>query len=83
MSQDQLDALTARLASDPAFAAALAAPTTAEDAQRIAAERGFDVTTGEVAAALVSSLSNAELEVVSGGRTYAHTGGPAPCGVCE
>ena len=38
MSQDQLDALIARLASDAAFASALDAATTPEDAQRIAAE---------------------------------------------
>ena len=34
MSQDQLDALLTRLASDPTFAASLAAATTVEDAQQ-------------------------------------------------
>ena len=68
MSQDQLDALIARIASDPAFAAALAAATTADDAQRIAAEHGFDVTPGELAAADAEhELNDAELETVSGG----------------
>ncbi len=69
MSQDHLDALTARLASDPAFAAALTAATTPEDAQRVAAEHGFDVTGGELATATSkeSELSDADLEGVTGG----------------
>lgn len=68
MSQDQIDALVARLASDPAFASALDSAPTPEDAQRIAAEHGFDVTTGELAAASTDSeLSDADLEAVSGG----------------
>lgn len=68
MSQDQLDALIARLASDPAFAAALGAATTPEDAQRIAAEHGFDVTPSELdAASSESELSDAVLEGVTGG----------------
>ena len=50
MSQDQIDALVARLATDPAFASALGAARTATDAQLIAAEHGFDVTAGELAA---------------------------------
>ena len=70
MSQDQLDALTARLASDPAFAASLTAAATAEDAQRIVAENGFDVTLVELAAAAMEGeLSDAELAQVSGGGT--------------
>ena len=70
MSQDQLDALFARLASDPAFAAALAAATTAEDAQRIAAEHGFDVGADELAAAALNrELSDDDLEPVAGGTT--------------
>lgn len=68
MPQDQLDALIARLASDPVFASALDAATTPEDAQRIAAEYGFDVTTGELAAATSKrDLSDADLEAASGG----------------
>ena len=68
VSQDQLDALIARLASDPAFAAALAAATTAEDAQRIAAEHGFEVIPGELAAASwESELSDVDLDRVAGG----------------
>ena len=68
MSQDQIDALVARLASDPAFAAALGAATSADDAQRIAAEYGFDVTTGELADASIElDLSDADLESVAGG----------------
>ncbi len=68
MSQDHLDALTARLASDPAFAAALTAAASAEDAQRVAAEHGFDVTAGELAAATSDGdLSDADLERVAGG----------------
>ncbi|MCX6433781.1 MAG: Nif11-like leader peptide family RiPP precursor [Actinobacteria bacterium] len=67
MSQDQLDALIARLASDPAFAAALGAATTPEDAQRIAAEHGFDVTPSELDAVSVDELSDAVLEGVAGG----------------
>ncbi|MCX6433148.1 MAG: Nif11-like leader peptide family RiPP precursor [Actinobacteria bacterium] len=68
MSQDQLDALVARLASDPTFASALSAATTAEDAQRIAAEHGFDVTAGELATATSNgTLSDADLGAVVGG----------------
>ena len=68
MSQDQLDALIARLASDAAFASALDAATTPEDAQRIAAEHGFDVTPTELtAASSESQLSDAVLEGVAGG----------------
>ena len=68
MSQDQLDALIARIASDPTFAAALTAATTAEEAQGIAAEQGFDVTASEFAAAASSgALSDADLDGVAGG----------------
>ena len=71
MSQEQLDALIARLASDAGFASALAAAATSEDAQRIAAEHGFDVTPGELAAASAArELSDADLERVAGGGTY-------------
>ena len=74
MSQDQLDALIARLASDPAFASALAAATTAQDAQRVAAEHGFDVTPSELAAASSESeLSDEDLERVAGGDVTAAT----------
>ena len=76
-TSDQFDALIARLASDPAFASALAAATTPEDAQRIAAEHGFDVTPGELAAATSNGdLSDAELDGVSGGK---FTWGLKPC----
>ena len=68
MSQDQLDALLTRLASDPAFAASLATATTVEDAQQIAAKHGFDVTSTELTAATSNgNLSDADLEAVSGG----------------
>lgn len=68
MSQDQLDALVARLASDPVFAASLTAASTPEAAQLMAAEHGFDVTTGELAAASIESeLADADLEAVTGG----------------
>ena len=68
MSQDQLDALLTRLASDPAFAASLATATTVEDAQQIAAKRGFDVTSAELTSATSNgNLSDADLEAVSGG----------------
>ncbi len=68
MSQDQLDALIARLASDAAFVSALDAAATPEDAQRIAAEHGFDVTPSELAdASSVGDLSDADLAAVSGG----------------
>jgi predicted ribosomally synthesized peptide with nif11-like leader len=67
MPQDQLDALIARLASDPTFAASLAAATTVEDAQQIASEHGFDVTSAELTAATSSdTLSDADLEAVAG-----------------
>jgi predicted ribosomally synthesized peptide with nif11-like leader len=68
MSQDQLDALITRLASDPTFAASLAAATTVEDAQQIAAKHGFDVTSAELTAAKSDgNLTDADLEAVSGG----------------
>ena len=74
MSQDQLDALIARLANDPAFDAAMAAAASVDDAQRIAAEYGFDVTAEQFAAAASNGdLSDAELEVVTGGGPW--TGG--------
>ena len=82
MSQDQLDALIARLSSDSAFAAALAAAATSEEAQRIAAEYGFDVTPGELAAASTEfELSDTELETVAGG-TYP-TAVSHPCSPCR
>ena len=68
MTQDQLDALIAQLTSDPTFAASLAAATTVEDAQQIAAKHGFDVTPAELTAATSNgNLSDADLEAVSGG----------------
>ena len=67
MSRDQLDALIARLASDPVFASALAAAVTINDAQRIAAEHGFDVSSAELAAASNGEPSDGDLEKVSGG----------------
>ncbi len=68
MSQDHLDVIIARLASDPAFAAALTAAASAEDAQWIAAEHGFNVTASELAAATSDGdLSDADLERVAGG----------------
>ena len=71
MSQDQLDALLTRLASDPTFAASLAAATTVEDAQQIAAKHGFDVTSAELTAATSSdTLSDADLEAVAGGGLF-------------
>ena len=71
MSQDQLDALIARLASDPTFAASLAAATTVEDAQQIAAKHGFDVTSAELTAlASNGNLTDADLEAVAGGGLF-------------
>ncbi len=71
MSQDHLEALIARLASDSAFAAALAAATTVEDAQRVAAEHGFDVSPSELAAASSDGeLSDEDLGTVAGGNSY-------------
>ena len=71
MPQDQLDALIARLASDPTFAASLAAATTVEDAQQIAAKHGFDVTSAELTAAKSDgNLTDADLEAVAGGGLF-------------
>ena len=68
MSQDQRDALIARLASDPTLASALAVAATADDAQRIAEEHGFDITFAELATAWSESeLADADLEGVAGG----------------
>ena len=68
ISQDQLDALLTRLASDPTFAASLAAATTVEDAQQIASKHGFDVTPTELTSVTSDdALSDADLEAVSGG----------------
>ena len=71
MSQDQLDALITRLASDPTFAASLAAATTVEDAQQIAAKHGFDVTSAELTSvASDGNLTDADLEAVAGGGLF-------------
>ena len=71
ISQDQLDALLTRLASDPTFAASLAAATTVEDAQQIAAKHGFDVTSAELTSvASDGNLTDADLEAVAGGSTF-------------
>ncbi len=68
MPKDQLDALIARFASDPTFAASLAAAKSVEEAQEIAAAHGFDVTASEfVDAAPNGTLSDADLEAVAGG----------------
>ncbi len=68
MSQDQIEALLARLASDPAFASAFAAATTSDDAQRIATEHGFEGTPAELSAVKSDGdLSDADLEMVVGG----------------
>ena len=76
MPQDEIDALIARLDSDPAFAASLTAAPTPEDAQRIAAECGFDVTPEQFAAATTNrDLSDAELAAVSGGGPSGIPGG--------
>lgn len=69
MSQDQIDALIARLASDSGFSESLAAAPTPQDAQQIAADHGFDVTLDELAgASSEGELADADLEAVSGGR---------------
>ena len=71
MSQDQLDALITRLASDPTFAASLATATTVEDAQQIAAKHGFYVTSTELTAATSNgNLTDADLEAAAGGGLF-------------
>ena len=70
MTQVEFDELIARLASDPAFGAALAASATLADAQRIAAEYGFDITLNEIDAARTNGvLSDTELARVIGGNS--------------
>ena len=70
MSQEQINALIARLASDSNFASTLAAASSEEEALRIAGEHGFDVTLLELATATAEGeLSDEELELVAGGRT--------------
>jgi predicted ribosomally synthesized peptide with nif11-like leader len=63
--------LIAQLASDPAFAASLAAATTVEDAQQIASKHGFDVTSAELTSvASDGNLTDADLEAVAGGGLF-------------
>ena len=81
MSQEQLDALVARLNSDPDFARALGAASSADDALGIAAANGFGVTAGELAGVeWEHDLSDLELEQVAGG-TYP-TAVSHPCQPC-
>ena len=64
MSDEQAQAIKAKLASDPAFAAKLKAATSREDAARIVAEHGLtldDFTDSN------SELSESELETIAGG----------------
>ncbi len=76
MNRTSIDALIARLANDPAFAAALGAAPTAQAAQRIAAEHGFDVTPEQLAAATTNrDLPDADLAAVSGGGPSGIPGG--------
>lgn len=87
--QDQLTALKAKMASDPAFRAELEGAKTREDAERVAAAHGFDVSklssqidrmtaTGE--------LTDDELEMVAGGKgspppvKTSNTSGRGTCG---
>ena len=82
MSQEQIDALVARLNSDAGFASALGAAASPDDAVRIAADHGFTLTAGELAGANAErELDDAELEGVSGGGSMINTecGQPA-CG---
>ena len=84
MPQDQIDALVARLASDSGFAAALAAATSAQDALRIAAEHGFDVTPAELATATAEGeLSDKELEAVAGGTDTTYRMPTFTCAPCD
>ena len=70
MPQAQIDALVARLSSDPQFARSLAQAASEADAVRVAAEHGIEVTAGEIADATSDrELDDAELEAISGGRS--------------
>lgn len=67
MSADQLQALMAAGAQDPAIRRRFAAAKSSEEAVGIARELGFDVTAKDLAAADSDELSEAELGTVSGG----------------
>jgi len=68
MSQDQIDAIIARLDSDADFAEAMTSAASAEDAMAVAAAHGFTLSADDLTVAMLDrELSDAELEGVSGG----------------
>jgi predicted ribosomally synthesized peptide with nif11-like leader len=68
MSQDQIDAIIARLDSDPGFAQAMSSALTTGDAVAVAASHGFTISADDLTVALLErELSDADLENVAGG----------------
>ena len=67
MTNESLAALRALVSSDPAFADALSAAATPADAVAVAAARGFTVSAADLDDVTERQLSDADLEIVSGG----------------
>ncbi len=86
MSQEQLDALLAKLKDDASLQERLQAATSATEAAEIVEQAGFEVTIEELLAHRASSageLSDAELEGVAGGSDtdcYGSCPSSAQCG---
>jgi predicted ribosomally synthesized peptide with nif11-like leader len=70
MTQEQIQALIQAVSSSPDLQQKLAAATNIEDAARIAAEAGFELSSDDINEAINGAsveLTDAELETVAGG----------------
>jgi predicted ribosomally synthesized peptide with nif11-like leader len=70
MTQEQIQALIQAVSSSPDLKQKLAAATSIEDAARIAAEAGFELSSDDINEAINGAsveLTDAELEMVAGG----------------
>lgn len=80
MTQEHIDALVARYTSDAEFAAAIDAVSDMDEAVRVAAAHGLDVTAAELAGAEGLKIGDAELETVAGGADTSTIGTDASIG---
>lgn len=70
MTQEQIQALIQAVSSSPELQQKLAAATNIDDAARIAAEAGFELSSDDINEAITGAsieLTDAELEMVAGG----------------
>ena len=70
MGEVQRQALARLFAEDEAFRSAIRAATSVEDAVRIAGEHGVTVSAEDLAPPEGAQLSDAELELASGGTAF-------------